>query len=35
MSSDLHDCRVCSATFETEEELNDHMEAEHSEQGMV
>ena len=35
MGSAHRDCRVCSATFETEAELSDHMAAEHGEQGMV
>jgi hypothetical protein len=35
MSSNEHECRLCTESFETEEELNEHIAAEHPEQGMA
>lgn len=35
MSAPDFECRICNKSFNTEESLNDHMEAEHPEQGMA
>jgi hypothetical protein len=35
MSANDHECRICNESFETEEQLNEHMASEHEEQGMA
>ncbi|WP_432419605.1 C2H2-type zinc finger protein [Halobacterium zhouii] len=32
MSSDQHECDMCGATFDTEEQLQEHNEEQHSDQ---